>query len=718
VAQKPSILRCSKCGKAVATETPKCPACGNRVVKICGACAFANSAAKNYCDSCGEPLKLASQLPPEPVKPPPQAAPPPREAPPPPPKAEPPKEAPPPPSTPKPPALILPREALLPPPKGAKLFSDKKILPKPEAVEKKELPSVPAKAESPPPSPEKPAPEKPKPSAEAKTDPAPPASTGKPDLEKKPDPPPKTAAPEPPPPSASGERTAPPRTAAPEPPLTLKAELRKDEAPPKPPPPAADKAAEEPPKERPRHPDLELPKTGIIRMSDRPKEEVDSMLRKLGIGPLPEPPKKEPPKAEIRRREPQPPPKPPAPAADRAAEEPHKKEYRHGPPAKPVASTMLGLMLFLITAGLYAAYWWHFKHNPKTKLIRTATRYLSALQAGDAEAAYGLLSQAARNDVTLDDLKRFMPPTGWSFEPSSVSIESQEENWALINCETRSSGSSEKDRLEFILEGGRWLRAYDWPLLARAEQAIDDGDYAAADQAARKAAVVDPHGALARYYLCESAYYRQSPQEALTECRLTADLAAKSRAVLDDANQFHLHSILADLYKNQLEKPDFVEAVREYGLLLTLPRLEAAQRCDILLARADARALSGDTATATKDYQDAGGVCASEDDLGYARAATRIFSGQAGSEAIEFVKRHRMPDDSTTVIEWREEARKELLDKFKSQGAKLKPAPDAWAFEHLGGSNYKVTARTADVEILSAQVDLWNQKAKVDFHVQ
>ena len=648
---KPAVLKCSKCGRAAPHDTPKCPRCGGRVVKVCGACGFENSAAKNYCDTCGEPLKSASQLPPA-----------------------------------KPEA----RAPLLPPP----------ARPEPQA---------------------KPPDQRPQPAAE------------------------KAEAPKPAQPDAAKAADHPSIR------LTLK------EA--KPPAPQESKGAsgpaEEKPKQRPPAAEIDLPKTSIIRVPERTPEDVERMLKKLGIpdpealfpsrakppepaqkAPAPEPPagkaeapvkkpepvvrrgpygrpieapRGEPPKAQLRRRE--------EPAKEAPKGKPRDSTF-YGRATQPVASTLLGLGLFILTAALYGLYYWHFKHNPRTKLVHAAARYLTALRTGDVDSAYhGLLSDAARGAVSIEEFKRYLPPSGWSFDSKDISIEAIEEDWALVRYDARAPGSPpEKNRMEFVQEGGRWLRAYDWSLLARAEQALDEGDYAAADESARKASAVNPRGALARYYLCESAYDRHSAQEALDECRKAVELAKQYPPGLRDTHLFLLHSILADLCKNLLDKPEFSEAVREYGILLSLPGLDAPRRCDLLLARADTRVLLGDYSTASKDYQEAGGACASEDDISYARACVRIFSGQAGLDAVDLTKRQRMPDDQSTVLEWREAAHEELLLKLK--GTKLKPSQDSWHSEYLGGPNYKVTVRNADVELLEAHADLWAKKIKVNFHVQ
>ncbi|MEK9146240.1 MAG: hypothetical protein AAB339_11585 [Elusimicrobiota bacterium] len=158
--------------------------------------------------------------------------------------------------------------------------------------------------------------------------------------------------------------------------------------------------------------------------------------------------------------------------------------------------------------------------------------------------------------------------------------------------------------------------------------------------------------------------------------------------------------------------------MREYNILLSLPGQSPAQRCDILLARADARAMLDAPQEALKDYQEASGVCAASDDLEYAQRSVRVFSGQAGEEAVSAVQHHRTADDESTLSEWREKARRDLAAKLKGQGSKLRPGPESWSPEHLSGPDYRVSLRSADVEILSAKVDLWSRKVKVDVYVQ
>jgi tetratricopeptide (TPR) repeat protein len=58
VPEKPSHIRCPKCGDEPNIISDTCLKCGAALEKKCGACGFSNSVEKNYCDQCGTPLGL------------------------------------------------------------------------------------------------------------------------------------------------------------------------------------------------------------------------------------------------------------------------------------------------------------------------------------------------------------------------------------------------------------------------------------------------------------------------------------------------------------------------------------------------------------------------------------------------------------------------------------------------------------------------------------
>ena len=92
----------------------------------------------------------------------------------------------------------------------------------------------------------------------------------------------------------------------------------------------------------------------------------------------------------------------------------------------------------------------------------------------------------------------------------------------------------------------------------------------------------------------------------------------------------NLTAILADTYKNSLKK--YPQALDRYTDLLAFPDLGAADKCDLLLARADTRFAMGQATEAEADLSAASGLCSKPEDLFYIRAhaaASRSLPGAA-----------------------------------------------------------------------------------------
>jgi tetratricopeptide (TPR) repeat protein len=56
--EKPSVIKCPKCGYLPNMLGDSCLKCGARLEKTCGECGFGNPVEKNYCDQCGALLAL------------------------------------------------------------------------------------------------------------------------------------------------------------------------------------------------------------------------------------------------------------------------------------------------------------------------------------------------------------------------------------------------------------------------------------------------------------------------------------------------------------------------------------------------------------------------------------------------------------------------------------------------------------------------------------
>ncbi|MFA6030392.1 MAG: hypothetical protein WC969_11100 [Elusimicrobiota bacterium] len=747
----PSELKCSKCSKPAEPGAPKCASCGARVVRVCGGCGGQNSPAKIFCDSCGKPLGADAG----PARP----------------------------SAAHGPVQELSVERFekvqspAPEHRGVPEAEPPKPAPEVKAPAPVELPKIELPAEAPKEAPkaEPPAP------AEKNAEPRTPGgvsgalprvdgmslrgSAEDAEAERKARDEerrrriaefemPKTgimrisdlhkAEPPKEPPKAEPPKEEPPR------PKSLREALTKPPAPEKP---REEPKAPERPKENAKPPEKPKTEPPHARHTPSPKGRTPSPFGKNRTPaprpidkkhtPAPEKPKETPkapppePKVykdpadrfrrpEEREREhaaPKSPPPAPAKAAAKPAPKPAPQPASRPAPAhsktsvtaKPSPfSTVAGLVLLVAGLLVYGGYWWRFKHNPANRLSRVATRFVTTLVAGNPDAAYELLSPKSRAEITLDEFKRSVPPAGGALGPAQIEV--MEEDWALVRYDSAMPGAvASTERISFVREDGNWVRAFEWPLLLRADAMLAAGDAIGAGTLASKAAAIDPRDPLPKAYLCESAYARSAMPEAYEACRAAVDLAKRYPSALDERDLFRLHELTADLLRNFLGKP--AEAVREYGILLALPRLEPAERCGILLARADVRAEQNEAKAALADYQEAAGACPAGDEAAYAKGAVALFSGAAGDDAVAMVQRSRTSDDESTILEWRAKTAADIKRHFGSKST-LKAVADAWTSEWLGGSLYRVSLRSAQMQILDAKVDLWNQTLKVELHVQ
>lgn len=713
-------ILCSKCKKPGTADKAECASCHGRVVRVCGACGFKNSAAKKYCDACGENFSL--------VKAPPAA-----------PKPE--AKAPPPAPAPKPEPRPEPKPAPKPEPKP-----EPKPAPKPAPqvrLEDIKLPDVrpsdaplelkPRKDTEPPrPRAEPAAPEKPKPPAPPPEKPKPPALPPEKPAEK-----PKEGR------AAHDEALERylPKTVISKIPRPDKPPVKRDDEP------VPDMRPEEkpaPPAETPAEP---KPEPAEPAPADGPPARKKEFLKMRLEGqtpppePLPPPPAKAEPKPAA-KPEAKPEPKP-APKADKApaeARKPGELDARlakgfdarekdrpaAAPPAKKaegpsqtfiqrrpkaVFSTVLALFL-LGTGGAVFFFKSRQKADPRDTLLKAAVEYLAALKQKEYDKAYALLSADSRRAAAPGAFRALQEEAFWSFDDLSGEIVAP--GWAVVRYKVLSNQPVENDWVVMRFEEGRWTRAYWWPLMEGLEAALARGDHGAAARLAKEALAIDPLDPMPSAYYCEAAWLAGDAAAALESCSKALKQAETLPSRLGNDGIFRARHLIADVHRHTLKKT--AEAADLYDQLLKYPRIEPAQACDLNLAKAEADLELGRQEPALAAFRQAAGVCRGEADAAFAAQGVSVLSGQGGADAVAAVQAHRMPGDEGTLAEWRAKSRAELAKRLKTRPADL-PA-EQWVPVHKAGPVYAVTLRTGASDVLTAEVDLFSRKIKVDMHVQ
>ncbi len=566
--------------------------------------------------------------------------------------------------------------------------------------------------------------------------------------EKAPAPPPPTPEPEPEPAPAPEPEPAPEPTPepAPEPAPAPRIEIPEIGTPPVPekkPEAEAEKPSTPTPAEPNPRRSLEdfLPRTGVQRIlpenkpgakkEEPPKKEDPLKLKK---------PKMEPPKTIMRRiSEPvkEPPKKEAKPKDDKPKrEEPPEKRFAKPPAPKrerpriarddlaftqrtirrvkerPVASTVTVILLLAISAGIYGVLWKQ-RNTPSRVLMKAAGNYLFALKEKNFGAAYEALSQDSKTSLSSDQFTELQEKGDWSFD--DLEIKSLTEKWGFITYKLYGANTSGDDWLHFINENGKWKRAYWWHHMSKIEDSLASRDFQTALQTANEAAKINPRDPLVNSYLCEAAYGLQRWETTIKVCLRTFQAAKKFRSRLEPKDLFHLHTLMADIYRNHLGKPE--EALAEYNIMLAFPLLDADSRCDTLLARADTLLTGKKYSQAMTDYRDGADHCRNTHDKLYAQRNANVLSGEAGEEAVALLKEHKMPGDPNTLYEWRQTVRKNLARELKTAVEDL-AVMETWTASHLQGPRYKVTVTDRSTPILTGEVDLLENSFKVNIHVQ
>lgn len=290
---------------------------------------------------------------------------------------------------------------------------------------------------------------------------------------------------------------------------------------------------------------------------------------------------------------------------------------------KPKASVWIGVLRRAVSAalgtvvvfGALAAVWYASEHRKPENASRfAATAYLDALSKGSYPAAYALLSEAARNNCTLEEFIASRDTHTWTW--SRLRVEHVEPGAVLLAYDLAIAGSQPRvDHVLFVEEKGKWVRPYSWALVRKVEEAFEKNDAEMGLVLAQAAAIVDPRDPMARGYLCEAAYYRKSPEDAERQCNAALELSRVYPSNLTPKSLYHLHAILADTYKNALRKPEL--ALEQFSTMLAFPNISAADQCEILLARSETQQVLSRPGEALSDANRAGQLCVRPQDLAY-----------------------------------------------------------------------------------------------------
>ncbi|MBI4060354.1 MAG: zinc ribbon domain-containing protein [Elusimicrobia bacterium] len=267
-----------------------------------------------------------------------------------------------------------------------------------------------------------------------------------------------------------------------------------------------------------------------------------------------------------------------------------------------------------VAASLAAVWYWNEYDKPENAVRRAGVLYLEALRARDYAAAYSQFSDLARKHCTLEEFVASRDSAAWSW--SGLRIEHAEPGAVLLAYELSVQGSPPRtDRVLFVQESAKWVRPYNWTLMRRLEEAFNNNRAEEGLVLAQTASRINPRDPLARSYLCEAAYYRKSPSDAVRECSAAIETARVYPSSLSPQNLYRLHAILADTYKNALRDPG--SALDHFSRMLSFPSLSPADQCAILLARSEAYLALSRPGEALADADGAGRVCVRPRDADY-----------------------------------------------------------------------------------------------------
>ncbi|MEQ1919510.1 MAG: zinc ribbon domain-containing protein [Elusimicrobiota bacterium] len=267
-----------------------------------------------------------------------------------------------------------------------------------------------------------------------------------------------------------------------------------------------------------------------------------------------------------------------------------------------------------VVASLVAVWYWTENNKPENSSYRAAVQYLNILRARDYAAAYAHFSDSARKYCTLDEFVASRDTSTWTW--SDLRIEHIEPGAVLFAYELAIEGTPPRtDRVLFVEENKKWVRPYSWALMRKVEEAFESNNADMGLVLAQAAATVNPRDPMARGYLCEAAYYRKSPVDTERQCLTAIELSHIYPSNLSLKSLYHLHAILADTYKNALQKPE--RALDQFAQMLAFPNISPADQCEIILARSEAYLTLSRPGEALADANRASQLCVRPQDLAY-----------------------------------------------------------------------------------------------------
>jgi len=269
---------------------------------------------------------------------------------------------------------------------------------------------------------------------------------------------------------------------------------------------------------------------------------------------------------------------------------------------------------FAVIAALVAVWYWTENNKPENASRRAAIQYLDVLKAKDYAAAYSMFSDSARKYCTLEEFTASRDTSTWTW--SNLRIDHIEPGAVLYAYELEIAGAQPRtDRVLFVEENKKWVRPYSWVLMQKVEEAFEKNNADMGLVLAQAAATVNPRDPMARGYLCEAAYYRKAPADTERQCLTAIELSHVYPSNLSLKSLYHLHAILADTYKNALQKPDL--ALDQFAQMLAFPSISPADQCEILLARSEAYITLSRPGEALADANRAAQLCVRPQDLAY-----------------------------------------------------------------------------------------------------
>lgn len=259
---------------------------------------------------------------------------------------------------------------------------------------------------------------------------------------------------------------------------------------------------------------------------------------------------------------------------------------------------------------------WHITENakPENAAHLAALRYLEALRTKNYAAAYSQFSDSAKKNCTLEEFVASRDSAAWTW--SGLRVERMEQGASFLTYELAVEGATPRtDGVLFVLENKKWVRPFTATLMRKVEAAFDANNPDLGLTLAQAAAAIDPREPLARVYLCDAAYYHKSPEDAERQCSAAIELERNYPSNLPLKTRYRLHAILADTYKNSLNKPEL--SLTQFTQMLLFPDISPADQCEIYLALSEVHQSLSRPGEALADTDLAAQTCVRPQELAY-----------------------------------------------------------------------------------------------------